>query len=316
MNPDEGYVDANGLSLHYLRWRTDGGGVRPAIVLLHATGFLARLWQPVAEALASRFDVYAYDTRGHGDSDKPPPDGENYHWRNLVADLRGFCDALGLRASTVVHGPSHEPALGKGPEPQELVNGEPGVAIAGHSSGGAAAAYLAATHPEYVSRLVLFEPIIFPAQFLPPEDRRNELADGARKRRRVWSDTDEIIEAYRTRPAFARWRADVLRLYAEHGTFQREDGQVELKCPGEVEAEVFDHSRSLDTWEQLPEITCPALVMHGELTPEPFPSLMAQFAQRIPNARLETVPDAGHLAPMERPEPVAQAILSLADEDT
>jgi lipase len=287
MNPDEVYVDANGLRLHYLRWRTDGGGVRPAIVLLHATGFLARLWQPVAEAVATHFDVYACDTRGHGDSDKPPPDGENYHWRNLVTDLRGFCDALGLQAVT----------------------------IAGHSSGGAAAAYLAATHPEYVSRLVLFEPIIFPAQFLPPEDRRNELTEGAHKRRRVWRDTDEIIEAYRTRPAFARWRADVLRLYAEHGTFRREDGQVELKCPGEVEAEVFDHSRSLDTWEHLPEIRCPALVMHGELTPEPFPTLMAQSAQRIPNARLETVADAGHLAPMERPDWVARAILAFASED-
>ena len=204
MNPDEGYVDANGVRLHYLRWRAADGGDLPPIVLLHATGFLARLWQPVAEALASRFDVFAYDTRGHGDSDKPPPDGENYHWRNLVADLHGFCDALGLR----------------------------GVPIAGHSSGGAAAAYLAATHQEYVSRLILFEPIIFPAQFAPPEDRRNELAEGARKRRLVWRDAEEIVETYRTRPAFARWREDVLRLYADHGTFRREDGQVELKCPG------------------------------------------------------------------------------------
>jgi lipase len=286
MNPEEGYVDANGVRLHYLCWQTDAQTPRPPIVLLHATGFLARLWHPVAEALASRFDVYAYDTRGHGDSDKPPPDAENYHWRNLVADLGGFCDALGLR----------------------------GAAITGHSSGGAAAAYLAATHPEYVSLLVLFEPIIFPAQFLPPEGRRNELAEGARKRRQVWRDTDEIVETYRTRPAFARWRDDVLRLYAEHGTFRREDGQVELKCPGEVEAEVFDHSRSLDTWEVLPEITCTTLVMHGELTPEPFPSLMAQVARRIPDARLEAIADAGHLAPMERPEAVAQAILSFTGE--
>ena len=169
MNPDEGYVDANGVRLHYLRWRAADGGDLPPIVLLHATGFLARLWQPVAEALASRFDVFAYDTRGHGDSDKPPPEGENYHWRNLVADLRGFCDAIGLR----------------------------GVPIAGHSSGGAAAAYLAATHQEYVSRLILFEPIIFPAQFAPPEDRRNELAEGARKRRLVWRDAEEIVETYR-----------------------------------------------------------------------------------------------------------------------
>ena len=285
---DERFVDANGIRLHYLLWRTEFGAhaTLPPIVLLHATGFLARLWQPIAEALAARFDVYAYDTRGHGDSDKPPPQDDSYHWRNLVADLRGFCDALGLR----------------------------GVPIAGHSSGGAASAYLAATRSEYVSRLVLFEPIIFPPAFVPPEDRRSDLADGARKRRMVWGDAAEIVEAYRTRPAFARWRDDVLRLYAEQGTFRREDGRLELKCSGEIEASVFEHSRSLDTWDRLPEIACPALVMHGELTGEPFPPLMAQIARRIPNGRVAGVPGAGHLAPMERPEALAQAILDFTGD--
>jgi pimeloyl-ACP methyl ester carboxylesterase len=283
---EEGFVEANGLRLHYLRWRGEGEASLPPLLLLHATGFLARLWQPVAEALGARFDVYAYDTRGHGDSDKPPPEGENYHWRNLVADLRGFCDALGLR----------------------------GVAMVGHSSGGAAAAYLAAERPAYVSRLVLFEPIILPPDFSPPEDRRSDLAEGARKRRAVWSSADEIVEAYRARPVFERWREDVLLLYAEEGTFRREDGQVELKCPGEIEASLFDHSRSLDTWDRLPEIACPALVLHGELTGAPFLPLMAGIAGRIPGAGLGTIPDAGHLAPMERPDAVAEAILQFVGD--
>lgn len=282
----ERFVEANSIRLHYVLWRADGEDAsRPGILLLHATGFLSRLWQPVAEALAARFDVYAYDTRGHGDSDKPPPSAENYHWRNLVDDLRGFCDGLGLR----------------------------GVAMAGHSSGGAAAAYLAATNPEYVSRLVLFEPIILPPDFVPPEDRRNELADAARKRRMVWSGTEEIIEAYRARPVFARWRPDALRLYAEHGTFRREDGQLELKCPGEIEAQLFDQSRSLDAWDKLPDILCPALVMYGEHTGAPFPAMMAQIARRIPDARLRSVAEAGHLAPMERPEAVAEAVIEFME---
>ena len=304
MNPDEGFVDANGIRLHYLLWHitTERQAAFPPLILLHATGFLARLWQPVAEKLATHFDVYALDMRGHGDSDKPAPgarrqeegarggdpDGgdDPYHWRNLVGDLRGFCDALALR----------------------------GVPIVGHSSGGAAAAYLAATQSEYVSRLALFEPIILPAGFAPPEERRNDMAEAARKRRMVWSNADEIVEAYRSRPAFERWRPDVLRLYAEHGTFRREDGQIELKCPGEVEAAFFDNSRSLDTWDRLPDIRCPGLLMWGELTPEPFPSLMAQIAERIPNATPATIPQAGHLAPMERPDAVSQTILAFIED--
>lgn len=287
MNPDEGFVEANGIRLHYLTWRSasEGDASYPPLVLIHATGFLARLWQPVAERLATSFDVYAFDMRGHGDSDKPPLEGDTYHWRNLVADLRGFCDALSLR----------------------------GVPIIGHSSGGAAAAYLAASHREYVSHLSLFEPIIFPADFSPPSDRRNDLAEGARKRRMVWSSADEIVESYRDRPAFQRWRPEVLHLYAEYGTFRREDGQLELKCPAEIEAAFFDNSRSLDTWEHLPQIRCPSLLMWGELTHGPFPSLMAQIAERIPNATQSTIPAAGHLAPMEQPEAVADAILSFTE---
>jgi pimeloyl-ACP methyl ester carboxylesterase len=130
----------------------------------------------------------------------------------------------------------------------------------------------------------------------------------------VWSNADEIVEAYRSRPAFERWQEGVLRLYAEDGTFRREDGRIELKCPGEVEAAFFDHSRSLDTWDRLPDIRCPALLMWGELTPEPFPSLMAQIAERIANAMTATIPGAGHLAPMERPDTVTATVLSFLEE--
>jgi lipase len=297
MRPDEGFVEANGMRLHHLVWRsaTEGHASFPPLVLMHATGFLARLWQPVAETLTEGFDVYAFDMRGHGDSDKQvagdrsqePGDRDGpYHWRNLVDDLTGFLDAFALR----------------------------GVPIVGHSSGGAAAAYLATTRPEYVSRLALFEPIIFAQDFAPPEERRNEMAEGARKRRMVWSSPEEMVEAYRERPAFERWREDVLRLYAEEGTFRREDGQVELKCPGEVEAAFFDNSRSLDTWERLPEIRCPVLLMWGELTHGPFPALMEQVAARIPNVTTATIANAGHLAPMERPEAVADTVLSFTEE--
>ena len=253
-------------------------------MLLHATGFLARLWQPVAEALSARFHVYAYDSRGHGDSDKP---SSGYHWQRFVDDLRGFLDALALR----------------------------GVLAVGHSGGGAAAAYLAASHPQYVSRAVLIEPIVPP----PHGDEagnanRRELATGARRRRMVWTSPDELVRSYRRRPTFARWRDDVLRLYAEHGAFRREDSRVELKCPGNIEAQVFENSASLDIWSVLPRIACPTLVMRGEHT-EPYMARTAQeVAARIPAARLVTIQGAGHLVPMERPEAVAAEIVSFVAE--
>jgi pimeloyl-ACP methyl ester carboxylesterase len=68
-----GFVEANGVRLHHLKWQRGTGGhaaLQP-VLLVHATGFLARLWQPVAESLASHVLVHAFELRGHGDSDNP-----------------------------------------------------------------------------------------------------------------------------------------------------------------------------------------------------------------------------------------------------
>jgi pimeloyl-ACP methyl ester carboxylesterase len=281
MAPRDGFVEANSPSaegrsirLHYLEWGGDG----PPAVLLHATGFLARLWEPIAEGLSERFHVYAFDARGHGDSDKP---SDGYGWPAIADDLKGFMDAMDLR----------------------------GVLGVGHSSGAAGMAHLAARHPEYISTTVLIEPTVFPP--MPEEsaaERRQALSSAAARRRMVWRSREELISTYRERPTFANWREDVLQLYAEHGTFRREDGQFELKCPGNIEAQLYGNSLSSETWHLLPDIHCPTLVLRGERT-EPLLAMVGEgVAGRIPGARLTTIAGGSHFVPMERPEPVLAEI--------
>ncbi len=312
MEPKDGFVEANGIRIHYVEW----GGEGPPAVLLHATGFLARLWEPIAAALTTRFHVYACDARGHGDSDKPvlsrvegpvlspeatrlgeseacpelcrrvegPADG--YGWEGLAADLRGFLEALNLAGAPII----------------------------GHSSGAAGAARLAATRPEYVSAAVLIEPTVFPPLPIEGDDERKEqLASGAARRRMVWNSREELRSAYRQRRTFAGWREDVLRLYAEHGTFEREDGRVELKCPGEIEAEMYRNSLSPDTWDLLPRVRCPTLVIRGENT-EPLLARVAEsVAGRIPDARLATIAGGSHFVPMEQPDAIAAEALAFLE---
>ncbi len=279
MAPTDHYIDLpSGLRAHYLKW--SGRDDAPAIVLNHATGFLARQWGPVAERLAGDYTACAADARGHGDTDKPPPEGDNYHWSRFVGDLRAWLDGLGLR----------------------------GVPFVGHSAGAASGLYLAAERPEYFTRMVAIEPIVIPTAFRADENRRNEMAEGARRRRAVFDSAAGAFEHFRSRSLFKRWPDEALRLYVEHGTFQREDGRLQLKCPGEIEGEMFANSTSLDIWEVLPQIEVPVLVIRGEHT-EDFLGLVAEaVAARLPNGRLETIPDAGHLAPMERPGVIAGLI--------
>ena len=288
MQPDSAYAEANGINLHYLTWQPPSGGHvgLPPLLLLHPTGFLARTWQPIAEALAQPEDgslghrVYAPDMRGHGDSDKPT---SGYHWQAFVDDLKAFLDRFALRNLPVV----------------------------GHSFGGTVATALAAQHPEYFSRLVLIEPIIIPPQV--ERGRGNELAEGARKRRMVWDSVDQLVESYRSKPTFVRWRPDLLRLYAEHGTFQREDGLVELKCPGEIEAQMFDNDASLDVWQLLPDVSAAALVIRGALTEPHHAYISEEVSYRVRNGNLVTVDDAGHMSPMERPEAIVKEVRQFLD---
>ena len=64
----------------------DLGGDGPPVLMAHATGFHALVWQPMASALDG-FHCYSFDERGHGDSFRPP--GHSYDWT-------GFADAVSV----------------------------------------------------------------------------------------------------------------------------------------------------------------------------------------------------------------------------
>ena len=277
-----GVIENGATESHYLDW----GGSAPPIVLIHATGFLAALWRPIAERLASRFRVVAIDQRGHGDS---PPSPDGYAFEAFADDLQALIEGLELERPVV----------------------------AGHSSGGTTVVVHGTRHPGVLSRAVLIEPILpRPDWYTRPPDGRtpNSLADGARKRRAVWSSADEAFESYRTKPAFAGWREDLLRLYVDEGMRVRDDGQVELKCAPEDEGAFFEAVTKADTWPALPHLACPTLVLWGGTSHLHGRGLDDAAQEALPDARTVVVPDASHFLPQERPDEVARLIESfLAD---
>ena len=65
----------------------------PAVMLSHSHFSDHRMWRPQIEALAERYRVIAYDTRGHGGSGVPKGP---YSLDNLAGDALELMDALGL----------------------------------------------------------------------------------------------------------------------------------------------------------------------------------------------------------------------------
>ena len=65
-----------------------------------------------------------------------------------------------------------------------------------------------------------------------------------------------------------------------------------------------------DSVSLLPSISSPTLVIVGELDQGTPPSDARLMAERIPGARLEVIPNAGHLSNLEQSDAFNQALLS------
>jgi 3-oxoadipate enol-lactonase len=101
----------------------DGPADAPVVVLSNSLGATRGMWDPQVPALAERYRVVTYDTRGHGES--PAPAGP-YSLDDLVDDVVALLDRVGTQRAHVV----------------------------GLSLGGMTAMRLAAREPTRVNRLV------------------------------------------------------------------------------------------------------------------------------------------------------------------
>src|SRR3954452_10466575 len=102
----------------------NGPADAPVVVLSNSLGATPAMWDPQVPALAERFRVIGYDTRGHGQS--PAPDGP-YSIDDLVDDVVALLDRLGVARAS----------------------------FAGLSLGGMTGMRLAAREPQRVDRLAL-----------------------------------------------------------------------------------------------------------------------------------------------------------------
>lgn len=97
MFPAPEFIDTNGI-----RMAVYEQGTGPAVILVHGFPELAFSWRHQLPALAGAgFRAIAPDMRGYGQTDKP--DGiEAYRASELIADLTGLLDSLGLERATFV----------------------------------------------------------------------------------------------------------------------------------------------------------------------------------------------------------------------
>jgi 3-oxoadipate enol-lactonase len=83
-------ISANGIQVNYT---LEGPADAPVVTMSHSLATDLSMWDPQAKALARRYRVLRYDTRGHGGTDAP---AGAYSLTQLADDARELLRALGI----------------------------------------------------------------------------------------------------------------------------------------------------------------------------------------------------------------------------
>src|SRR5512138_3885282 len=83
-------ISANGIQTNYT---LEGPANAPVVTMSHSLATDLAMWDAQAKALAARYRVLRYDTRGHGGTDAP---SGAYTLTQLADDARALLKALGI----------------------------------------------------------------------------------------------------------------------------------------------------------------------------------------------------------------------------
>ncbi len=246
----------------------------PTMVLLHGFGASLQTWDAWSAELDKQWRVVRIDVPAFGLTG--PAVNNDYSDAADVARLAALLDHLGLQQ----------------------------VVLGGHSMGGRIAWNFAATHPERVSHLVLVSPDGFP-------DPR--AASEFTYQVSPWLGLMRYsLPAWALKMAVAPAYADASK--PSSATLQRY--QDMMRAPG-VRAALIERmrqSRNSDPVPRLQSLGMPVLLVWGEKDAFIPISNAQDYLKAIPQARLATIPQAGHVVHEEAPLLSVQAVKAFLSE--
>jgi len=289
-------VALRGLDSHVLTW---GEPAAPKLFLLHGWMDVAASFQFLVDALARERYVIAPDLRGYGKSAWQP---QGYWYADYIADLEALLQAFA---------------------PGESVD------LAGHSLGGNVVLHYAGIRPARVRRVISLdafgvraeEPSAAPEKYAKWLDALGDPKDFA-----DYASFDAVAE--RLRKNSRRLTKDQADFLAQHWAEALPDGRIRLSSDPRHKLPFPTIYRIEETYAVWRNITAPTLWVaaadsnipkwlndhpEGEGATDTFAAVKRRFAH-IPNGRMVTIPDAGHMLHHDQPAAVAAAIEAFLDE--
>jgi pimeloyl-ACP methyl ester carboxylesterase len=208
----DGYVETDGLQLHFQDYGTSG---LPPMLCIHGGAANGHWFDFVAPGLRADYHVRALDLRGHGDSEWIDPPA--YSYERYAADIAEAVEKLDLRDFVLI----------------------------GHSMGGMVSLVHAATYPGRVKRLV----IVDTTMHLSPE-RIAAMRDAGNREGSSFATQEQLVARYRLRPGNSMAPLAVQQHIARSSSRQFSDGTWRYKFDRNVYA-TREAQDGLAYWEKI-----------------------------------------------------------------
>jgi pimeloyl-ACP methyl ester carboxylesterase len=264
----------------------DYGGAGKPIHMALANGFPPQTYAPLLQPFTAHNRVLALLPRPLWP--EPPSPDSAASWRVFADDL-----VNGLRQHNLS-----------------------GVIAVGHSLGAVTSMLAVIQAPECFQALILLDPV-----FLSPRrswlvwlfrtfgmSERLPLVQGARIRRRDFANVDDAFAYFRSKPLFADWPDDTLRLYAQ-GSIKPSGNRFTLAWSPEWEAQIY-RAMFTDTWDELPKLrgTVPTLMIRAEKSNALTVDAAARARRAVPEMTYAEIAGHGHLFPQTAPDETRRII--------
>ena len=263
----------------------EAGSGDETLLMVHGIPTNARLWRHVQGLLKDRYRTLAMDMVGYGQSDMPLNEFK-HSFMNQAEAVKGVIEGLGLKGNVI---------------------------LVAHDHGGGVAQVFATKYCDYITRLVLINPVCFD-QWPVCEVEALAALDGA---------PDEVLQqalgqAVAGFPALMRMGSYDGAPFTDKNCKQnylqfwgRGPGMTGFKSLIRIAAD----PQQSDTDVDHSKITCPTMVMWGEKDNFMSATAAEKLKERISGpTRVQYIERAGHWVQEDRPDEVAKYIHDFVTE--